>query len=261
MQTLVVRIRGVNKEKLIRVLIDTGSQRSYISKYAASVMGYEKLREEEIIHSLFGGTETLVNHKRYLIRTCSTDRKYFCRFEVLDQEKICSHIARIEFRSFMKEVKANNIYLTDMTHVCDNLLYEDSPLEIHILIGADIAGKLFTGKIKQLKCGLVCMETLLGWTIMGKTENFESKDSTNTVISLHVNDAKISNLWRLDTLGILDPGEKGTKEELEAATKEHFIRNLKRHEDGRYEVSLPWIQGHPPLTNCRSIAERRLKTC
>ncbi|GFY71927.1 integrase_H2C2 domain-containing protein [Trichonephila inaurata madagascariensis] len=27
--------------------------------------------------------------------------------------------------------------------------------------------------------------------------------------------------------------------------------------DGRYVVSLPWIQGHPPLPTCRNLAERR----
>ncbi|GFY70515.1 DUF1758 domain-containing protein [Trichonephila inaurata madagascariensis] len=31
--------------------------------------------------------------------------------------------------------------------------------------------------------------------------------------------------------------------------------------DGRYVVSLPWIQGHPPLPTCRNLAERRLKNC
>lgn len=41
-------------------------------------------------------------------------------------------------------------------------------------------------------------------------------------MSLHVNEANISDLWRLDTHGIQDPGGKGIRKELEAATKESF---------------------------------------
>ncbi|GFY70861.1 uncharacterized protein TNIN_269141, partial [Trichonephila inaurata madagascariensis] len=96
---------------------------------------------------------------------------------------------------------------------------------------------------------------------MGKTDAGESTDSTNSVMSLHVNDAKIFDLWRLDTLGILDPGEKGTRQELEKAAEEHFNRSVKMDSDGRYVVSLPWIQGHPRLPTCRNLAERRLKNC
>ena len=147
-----------------------------------------------------------------------------------------------------------------MAYNCNNLLYEHSPSEIHVLIGSDIAGKLYTGKIEQLDGDLICMETRLGWTIMGKTNRHESPDSTSTVMLLHVN-AKITDLWRLDTLGILDPSEKGTTTELERATREHFVNNLKREVDGRYKVSLPWIQGHPPLPSGKHLAERRLLSC
>ncbi|GFY43188.1 integrase catalytic domain-containing protein [Trichonephila inaurata madagascariensis] len=59
----------------------------------------------------------------------------------------------------------------------------------------------------------------------------------------------------------LDPGEKGTRQELEKAAEEHFNRSVKMDSDGRYVVSLPWIQGHPPLPTCRNLAERRLKNC
>ncbi|KAF6199956.1 hypothetical protein GE061_006254 [Apolygus lucorum] len=38
--------------------------------------------------------------------------------------------------------------------------------DVDIFIGTDFAGKLFTGKKKKLKCGLVAVETLLGWTLM-----------------------------------------------------------------------------------------------
>lgn len=74
------------------------------------------------------------NHKRYLIHLSNLDKSSNYNFEVLDQEKICMNISRIEYGYFMNEVKQRKIFLTDMMHVCDNLLYEISPFEIHILM-------------------------------------------------------------------------------------------------------------------------------
>ena len=93
---------------------------------------------------------------------------------------------------------------------------------------------------------------------MGKTNKFETADS-NVVLSLHVVKAQVSYVWKLDTLGILDPGQRATKEELVKAAKEHFNRNTRIIEDGRYEVSLPWVNGHPSLSSCKIVEERRLK--
>jgi len=44
-------------------------------------------------------------------------------------------------------------------------------------------------------------------------------------------------------------------------TEEYFNRNIRIDDEGRYEVSLPWIEGHPPLPNGRKVPERRLKKC
>ncbi|GFU93766.1 uncharacterized protein TNCV_1659911 [Trichonephila clavipes] len=54
---------------------------------------------------------------------------------------------------------------------------------------------------------------------------------------------------------------KKTRIELEEAAKDHFASHVTKDADGRYVVSLPWIQGHPFLSNCRNLAERRLKNC
>ncbi|GFY39155.1 integrase catalytic domain-containing protein [Trichonephila inaurata madagascariensis] len=53
-QTLVVRLRGENKMKYIRVLIDSGSSKSYLTNFAIKEMRYECIAEENLTHSLFG---------------------------------------------------------------------------------------------------------------------------------------------------------------------------------------------------------------
>ncbi|GFU74963.1 uncharacterized protein TNCV_3752141 [Trichonephila clavipes] len=95
---------------------------------------------------------------------------------------------------------------------------------------------------------------------MGKMK-MEKERHSNVLLSLHVSDNCIKDLWSLDVLGIKDPFEKKTRIELEEAAKDNFARHVTRDADGRYVVSLPWIQGHPFLSNCRNLAERRLKNC
>jgi hypothetical protein len=57
LQTTMVKVRGAH-EKKIRVLLDPGPQRSYITKYVAQYVQYKPTGEEELIHGLFGGEMT-----------------------------------------------------------------------------------------------------------------------------------------------------------------------------------------------------------
>ncbi|GFV62815.1 integrase catalytic domain-containing protein [Trichonephila clavipes] len=103
-----------------------------------------------------------------------------------------------------------------------------------MLIGADFAGRLLTGEIKQITENLVAIHTRLGWTLMG--ESGENTRRCETLLFLHVSDLDISELWRLDTIGIKDLGENQSKRELEEAAKLHFLENVKRDHEGRYMV-------------------------
>ncbi|XP_035208103.1 uncharacterized protein LOC118182822 [Stegodyphus dumicola] len=258
LQTLVVRVRGNGPEKYCRCLIDSGSQRSYVSKFLANAMQYECINESSVIHSLFGGTEVVETHKQFVVRLSSIKNDYQCNFKAFDQANICSDIPQLNIKPYLNELKTHNIFLNDVEGRHKKLLFEHSPSEIHILIGADIAGKLLTGKIKKLECGLVCIETYLGWSIMGKIPvEMENKYDCSYAFSMLVSDSKISDLWKLDTLGILDPSESQTKRELEKQTMTHFLSNVKRDEEGRFQVCLPWIENRSLLPNYREIAEKR----
>ncbi|GFX64120.1 integrase catalytic domain-containing protein [Trichonephila clavipes] len=101
--------------------------------------------------------------------------------------------------------------------------------------------RLLTGEIKQITENLVAIHTRLGWTLMG--ESGENTRRCETLLSLHVSDLDISELWRLDTIGIKDLGENQSKRELEEAAKLHFLENVKRDHEGRYMVSIRQIWG------------------
>ncbi|XP_071053604.1 uncharacterized protein [Onthophagus taurus] len=65
---------------------------------------------------------------------------------------------------------------------------------------------------------------------------------------------------RLLGTGISDPEENRSKVELEKAVKTLFKETTVVNEEGRYEVQLPWKEGHPPLPNNYNLAKKRLQS-
>ncbi|GFY38842.1 CCHC-type domain-containing protein [Trichonephila inaurata madagascariensis] len=161
LQTLVVMLKNGNHKSLVRALIDTRSQKSYILKSPAEKLGF-KYEGEEFVHSLFDGSKTkMYRHKCYKICLTDIDNYYTCNLNVYDQEIIRNDVPSIRHNPQIKELKNRKINLSDSGHNLGG--------KIEILLGADVAGKLLTGTMFYLKSGSVAIKTKLGWMLMGKT--------------------------------------------------------------------------------------------
>ncbi|GBL74826.1 hypothetical protein AVEN_243675-1 [Araneus ventricosus] len=125
---------------------------------------------------------------------------YCC--EVFSERKLSGFIPKIEDPQILENLRVNNIELSDVT--CNEN-------EIDLLIGADLIGKLLTGRCVQLNFGLVAIHTKLGWTVIGKEtgiysiDDYTVMDSVQTVLSLYVNNASLRELWDIESLGIREP--------------------------------------------------------
>ena len=133
------------------------------------------------------------------------------------QITICADIPKIKKAPWFDELKSKNISLTDFESSMSNT---NEPIDV--LIGADVAGKLFTGKKHDLPSDLSAFETRLGWVIMGKNPSSDRKNCTFNELSMFVSEAKIEDLWKLDTLGIKDPIEKTDQITNEQRVKDNF---------------------------------------
>ncbi|KAF2888965.1 hypothetical protein ILUMI_17207, partial [Ignelater luminosus] len=171
LQTLCVQVNGGSSVREVRALIDTGSQRSYILASTALDLGCTSKGKERIIHSLFGGAETMQNHNCYHINVSKDD--YYCNVKVLDQPSICNTVSHIFYGPWINELEEVGIRLSDTSG--------SDPIEL--LIGADFAGKLYTGRRHILKNGLVAVETTLGWALMGQVPTSKPDTSTTNVQS------------------------------------------------------------------------------
>ena len=242
LQSLRVLLKNKDKTCSARLLIDTGSQRSYISKRLASIMNFQPLGQEELIHALFGGTQTKKQtHSRYLIDLENMNDTFSCQVEVLETERLCSVIPKTVNGPWMPELQEKQIFLSDTEH---------GPVDL--LLGADVAAQLFTGRREVLSCGLILLETSLGWTLTGKLNN---QNIGCLDISLMTADIQPSELWKLEVLGIEDPVDVVTRREKQSEAERYFLETVKIQEEGRCEVRLPWTQEHLPLTRNLDLAK------
>lgn len=261
LQTLIVKVTRNETNYFFRCILDTASSRSYLTNFAAKRLDLKHKGQETVVHGLFGGSEKRVNHKIYSVDLNHINDCFSCTLNVMDQEKICSTIPKLENPKIIDELRGHGILLSDLT-IDENLcLYDKNPREIHMLIGADYAGKLFTGGIKTLSGGLVAMNTHFGWVILGGVSEENSAERNEVLLSLHVSSVNLSDLWSLDSLGITDPALSQTKREIEESAVKHFLDTVTRDSEGRYQVSLPWVENHPELPDNLTMAKTRLKKC
>ncbi|XP_043466423.1 uncharacterized protein LOC122501193 [Leptopilina heterotoma] len=256
LQTLRVILFSDSSEMSVRAVVDTGSQRSYITSRVAESLGYKSVGSKEIVHSLFGGERTKSEvHNIYLARVKNCTGTYACNFQVMNQDVICNNIPCVKQANWMFELEKRNIQLCDYNP--NSQKGEDS---IDMLIGADVIGKLMTGNKFDCSNGLTAFETNLGWTIMGRVpDNNNREDFTMTALSMFVQEAKVSDLWSLDTIGIKDPIEKLNRIEKDKQVKENFLNTVKLKENDRYVVCLPWIDDHASVASNFNIAKIRLE--
>ncbi|XP_073986124.1 uncharacterized protein [Rhodnius prolixus] len=247
LQTLMIKIKGPKSELIVRALIDSGSQKSYIKRECVEHLGLKEAGKETFSHSLFGGMEVKKQtHYVYEVELQDLAEHFSCKTSVLDQGKICSWVPRLEDMKCLESLMSKDILLSDTGR---------SDLEIKLLLGADTLPQILTGKIEEIENGLLAVETRLGWTVLGKQTCVEDRTLTSMYCG---NKLDISDLWRLDVLGITDQHANDIKKEVEAETLRHFKETVRRNEEGRYEVSLPWKEGHPLLLSNKDLAERRL---
>ncbi|KAF8773687.1 hypothetical protein HNY73_016322 [Argiope bruennichi] len=125
---------------------------------------------------------------------------------------------------------------------------------IEILIGFDFAGKIHTGVINELTDGLFAVQTELGWMIMGKTLGKPEQESYGSALtSLLIHPSDVTNLWSLESIGITNPVETQSKEEMKCAVEKHFKETIFVNEEERYSVSLS-----EELPTNFEVAEKRL---
>ncbi|UYV71039.1 hypothetical protein LAZ67_8001505 [Cordylochernes scorpioides] len=251
LMTTVALLRGPNASRRVRILLDSGSQFSYIKQSLVWSIGIERKGEITIAKSLFGGNKIgEEKHGKYMLELENLGNKRdVIHIEALDQRKICDAIPPLPKGDWLEKLKIKGIILSQ-----DNFKGQ----EIDILIGANYLGMILTGKIVQVEADLTAVETKLGWTLMGNSPIIDSNDNVQQTLNLLTTRCDLKDLWDLEVLGIRDPVETCSKETRYQEIKEKFITKIQRQSDQRYSVGLPWKVEKKSIPSNLNIAIKSL---
>ncbi|UYV77097.1 hypothetical protein LAZ67_14003262 [Cordylochernes scorpioides] len=251
LMTTVALLRGPNASRRVRILLDSGSQFSYIKQSLVWSVGIERKGEITIAKSLFGGNKIgEEKHGKFMLELENLGNKRdVIHIEALDQRKICDAIPPLPKGDWLEKLKIKGIILPQ-----DNFKGQ----EIDILIGANYLGMILTGKIVQVEADLTAVETKLGWTLMGNSPITDSNDNVQQTLNLLTTRCDLKDLWDLEVLGIRDPVETCFKETRYQEIKERFITKIQRQSDQRYSVGLPWKVEKESIPSNLDIAIKRL---
>ncbi|GFY59057.1 putative RNA-directed DNA polymerase from transposon X-element [Trichonephila inaurata madagascariensis] len=195
LQTLVLKIEHNGKELKVRTILDSGSQKSYISESVIKLLKLRPKSKQTIVHGLFGGRETSPHfHLVFDVYLKNFKDTYAHSVEVLSQKKICGFVPKIVDLYTLQELKEKNITLSDL---------ETKEHDIELLLRADVIGNILTGNSLKLRSGVTVVQTKFGYTVIGKTNTIYNNLYSN-VVSLHCANFTVTDLWNLDAIGIIE---------------------------------------------------------
>ena len=246
---------GDNQEIPVRVLLDLGSERTFIRKQIAESVGLSGPTEILSVTTLGGDTSETKRMKRvkFSLQAKNSDSQKTTPTEVeaLTINKVCNKLRPVNI-DISKYPHLKNIKFADS--------YPRGPTEIDILVGMDFYYSIVDGKCqKGLEPDMpVAVSTNLGWILCGPIQNNVDHQATVMLSTVSVNEVTFSlkNFWELEHMGIEDDKQAKWSSEEEFAVQQ-FNESLK-FDGERYEVALPWRKDHPELKDNYNQAFKRL---
>ena len=245
----VPRSGGLKRSISCKVILDSGSQRSYITKKAAEEIGAVILHKEKMMIGGFGGTTTkakLHNVVEVLLSKKNYDFNLKLRGIVVD--RICSPI-----QGSYVDYCAKTFPQLDGLSLAD----EDSKgntQEVQVLIGLDHYHDIVTGELIKTENGPVAVGSKFGYILSGSIGHIHttSNRSLNTRV-LRIENitnediySAVKKFWEIESIGVID-----------RPTEEVFDVKVEKRTD-RYYVNLPWKKDHPMLCDNYDMSYRRL---
>ncbi|XP_045167522.2 uncharacterized protein LOC123530814 [Mercenaria mercenaria] len=261
---------GLNKEN-VRILLDSGSQRTYITERLATSLNLKRTNEQEIRLVTFGSDKSKV------IKTMST--KLNVRLKDGHDYTITANIVptitgsiqrkpvrisdRDNFRSLIKNLS-----------LADDIPTEEYTDSIELLLGNDYYLDIVLRHKIEIQPGLYLLSSKLGWILSGRTNEIDDNVSdTNLLILSYGNNITktqvftnvdkcvpktpdIEDFWNIETIGLKDTTNVRSEDD---QAMEDFKENLV-FKDNRYHVTWPWKIDRQEVPENRPLAFGRLKS-
>ena len=239
----------------IRLLMDNGSQLSYITTSLQSKLKLEPIRRERLHLNTFGSNT-------FATRTCDVVCLSLRRPEQPSTIEIMACTSPVICSSLPALVDVTKYpYLTDLELADSNCT--DQTNNIDVLIGSNYYWSVVTGKLVKGNSGPVAMNSIFGWLLSGSVDSCSSiyTNHTHVVITDTVDGVSRDNqddllsrtlkrFWDSEAIGIHD----NPVDELSSI----FLSEIS-FDGTRYEVRLPWKEEHPDVPDHLHLCIERLK--
>ena len=239
-----------SQRRRIRVVLDSGSQRSYLTERMKQDLRLEAVSTQLLSIATFGSKRAQAKPCDVVTLGILTRSGPDLKVNFFVVPHICDPLSVQPVSTCSEwDISLSNL---DFADCCDGT----EPLEVDLLIGSDVYWDIVTGEIVRGPDGLVAVNTRLGWVLSGPVQttdvtsvNLTSSHALRTDDSTEMLDEKLQSFWELESLGI---------KLREDPVHEQFVEDI-RMEEGRYQVSLPWRRYHEPLPTNHELSLKRLR--
>ena len=254
----------------LRLLLDCGSHRTYISSSLASKLKLKLGKKEKLAILTFGSSNPkLIDTQITSIKIQLRDGSFLSiKAHVVPDVAGTMERIPLDTSKFHEQIKDLDL--------ADDIQQKTESTKIELLIGNDYYGDLLLPQKIFLAPGLHLLNSKLGWIISGRVKDTfelttESEagllciDSRNSPFKddmmLASDDLSLSGsttlseFWQLETLGIKDPLEQNDDDK----AHNNFAETVE-YEDGRYYVTWPWKDENPDLPENYNLSVGRLKS-
>ncbi|KAJ0169568.1 hypothetical protein K1T71_014753 [Dendrolimus kikuchii] len=241
--------------KILRALLDQGSQASFVTEAAAQLLRLKKMVSKTTIAGIGGSDATVVFRHVVNINIQSLRDPSFAI-------EVTAHVLSA-LTSVMPDTKfkiqdwpeLSSVNLADPTFSLPN--------KIDVLLGAETYCRVLKpGLIKSPTGSQAAQDTHLGWIVSGHIGKSECVlNSHNTIVAMHAqieeNDM-LKRLWELDSEPVLNKKPFTPEEQ---TCEDFYSATTTRNHEGRYIVKLPFRSEDPPCKygHSKGIAVKRLQ--
>ena len=240
----------------VRIILDSGSQRSYVTDRLKEVLQLTSEHTESMLVKTFASEEQrMFKCDTVRIKLDSRDGKGV-DLKLVSVPLICDPLCgQPVVCAVSRFPEISHLDLADTATCSDNL-------NVDILIGCDYYWQIVTGETIRVIGGPAAVRTIFGWVLSGPLKGLpcQASDVTllNTSLVLRVDsnpvepqhfdlETQLKNFWDLETLGIQNE---------EPSLYDRFLENVS-HDGTRYKVKLPWKEFHADLPDNLDLSQRR----
>ena len=169
-------------EKIVsaRILFDSGSQKTYISKQLKDALGLSPLKSDRLIIKTFGTAGEMVKTCEEVQVSVQGNRDLNLYLTAHCVPIICAPLQNQRIEVAVREFPhLEGLELADSVH-------DKSELEVDLLVGSDFYWQLMTGRVQKGEAGPTAIESHLGWILSGPSISTNAHSVSANLTQTHV---------------------------------------------------------------------------